>query len=54
MSADLDALHKTMVKLRDDARKRGPDLREVALFYAREAFRLSQERIRQILERRNS
>jgi hypothetical protein len=47
---DLAQRAKTMRYLRDDARERGPKLRRVALFYARETLRLSTEQLKKIVK----
>lgn len=44
--SDLAERAKTMRRLRDDARERGPKLKPLALFYAQEALRLTQERLK--------
>lgn len=46
---DLKSRRDLMVKLRDDAAMRGPQLRPLAKFYAKECIRLSMERIREIV-----
>lgn len=51
MPADLDARHKLMCDMRDDAKARGPELQQVAEFYAREAYRLARERVQERMDK---
>jgi hypothetical protein len=47
--ADLRALRALMIKLRDDAERRGPSMKSLASIYDQQAMRLSLAHLREII-----